>query len=130
MIIIISLYSVAYYSAFRGECQKQVSGVCDAKFKKFDTRQQAEEFLKSHNVVLLTLPENVTHRPTPQVIQPTTAMKVENLMAPRMNAVPKVSPSDTKLNTVYQAINSLEEKISKFMDEMGNSCLLYTSRCV
>lgn len=112
------------------ECQKQVSGFCGAKYKKFDTVQQAEEFLNLHNVVIVTSPGKikssiseikqhpVTMKPYESSIQ--TVTRIENQMAPHMSAVPRISPSDSKFNTLYQTISNIEERLGKFVSDIND----------
>lgn len=114
---------------WRDECKKQVSGFCDAKFKKFDTLQEAEEFLKSHNVVLLSSPGKVqscaSERTTHIIakaheISSQSVTRIENVMPPHMNPVPKISPSDNKFSAVYNTVKVLEERLSRFVNEIND----------
>lgn len=111
------------------ECKNQVSGFCDAKYKKFDTHQEAEDFLNSHRVVLVASPGKLkSYAPerTTQIIPKAyessshSVTRIENVMAPHMNPVPKISPSDNKFNALYQTVNIVEERLNRFVNEIND----------
>lgn len=89
---------------FRKECEEQVKGYHKAKYKKFDSLTEAEDFIKNNKDI-----SNVEN----SIVRNNV---VENEHAKSYTA-PQISPANLTLSMLSVSFHHLEERLNTFMQD-------------
>uniref|UniRef100_A0A0A9YCY3 Ribonuclease H1 n=1 Tax=Lygus hesperus TaxID=30085 RepID=A0A0A9YCY3_LYGHE len=98
------------------ECSAQVKGCKGAKFKKFNTAEEAQEFIDEHKGGRKRSYDQVDNDPM-ELTDPFMHFMAENLHPPSMMKVDKMSPSDGPTFAINSRLTMFEDKLNSFMDK-------------
>lgn len=102
------------------ECQEQVLGYPKAVYKKFNTQNEAESFLRSHSTTVGSEADSVRR------LQFVDGVVLDKHQSNKVES----NPSSSILDGVYKRISSLEEKFNKYVMETTSKLEAINSRLI
>jgi ribonuclease HI len=100
---------VGIYDTYN-ECLEQVNKFPGAKYKKFNTAQEAQAYINTHSKPGKFVP-----------LPPSMPQQAENKMPSESFPVEKVSPSNPIMNALCKRLSALEEKLEKFISSTNET---------
>ncbi|KAK9511650.1 hypothetical protein O3M35_000272 [Rhynocoris fuscipes] len=92
------------------ECKAQVLNFPNPKFKKFDTEEEAAEFIRKMSKVTSSFSTPIND----------VCLTKENMFKPDLVKVEKISPSDTTLHSLNSRLSVIEQKLNSFIATATN----------
>ncbi|XP_075221758.1 uncharacterized protein LOC142324724 [Lycorma delicatula] len=124
------------------KCKEQIQGFRGARYKKFNTHKEAEDFInevndknvisKSKTIDASSTESNADIDFSIKKVIPDLKFNyfssVESKYADKAFPITKVSPSNTIMNDLSNRISVLESKLSNFMDHVNSSLISINKR--